>query len=612
MIKSLKNNIENGLDMIKQSLLSCPKTPGVYIFSNKNEVLYIGKAKNLFKRVKSYLGFTSQTRRIKKMISYATNLKFINTHTESDALLLEDNLIKKHKPIFNIRLIDDKSFPYILISKSNSWSRLQVIRGQKKNKGFYFGPFSSPSAVRNVVSTIEKGFLIRNCNDNFFKNRKRPCMQYQIKRCSAPCVNLIDNRDYEKQTEQAISFLKGDDKKVRETLISRMFNYSKNQNFEEAAKIRDRIKSLSKINLKNFSVINQKSSFDIMCFGESNNSIFVQVFFFRNGKNLGNKEYRFLNSKEKEIDDSIRDFIATFYFRHESPSEIIINKNISKLAVIEEAIKKLKQKKITIQFAKKGQKKDLLMVAEKNLENSIKRYLQSNLQNEKILKDLKLTFDLKKIPKRIEVFDNSHLNGQNPIGAMIVFENGKFDKSSYRKFNIKDVEKTNDDYLMMKQVLQRRFNLQKNKNTWKNVLPDLVLIDGGKGHLNIAEDVLKNFKSIELVAIAKGKNRNKGNESFFMKNKYFKLKENSHSLFFLQNLRDEAHRFAITTQRTKRIKNIYNSAFDDLNGIGGKLKKLLLSHFGSLEGVKTAGLKDLKKVPGIGNILAQKVYDEFN
>ena len=612
MIKQTKNKIDIGLLMIKKSLDSCPKTSGVYIFSNHDEILYIGKAKNLFNRVKSYLNFNSHTRRIKKMISTATKIKFINTHTESDALLLEDNLIKKHKPLFNIRLIDDKSFPYIFINKTNEYSRLQVIRGQKKYKGFYFGPFSSPSAVRNVISTIEKGFLIRNCSDSYFKNRKRPCMQYQIKRCSAPCVNLINKVNYEKQTKEAIAFLKGNDKKIKDLLIKKMFELSNNQNFEEAAKIRDRIRSLSKINLKKFSVVNQKSSFDIMCFSKHQNLVFVQVFFFRNGKNLGNKEYKFSAENEKELQNVIKDFIASFYLKHESPSRVIINKNIFGLDIIEDAIQKQKNKKTKFHYAKKGEKKDLLMIAEKNLENSIRRYVNNKSERKELLLDLKIKFGLKKIPNRIEIFDNSHLNGENPVGAMVVYEDGKFEKNSYRKFNIKDTKKTSDDYLMMKQVLERRFNFLNSDNTWKKNLPDLILIDGGKGHLHIAENVAKRFENIDVIAIAKGRNRNKGNESFFIKNKFIKLKENNSTLFFLQNLRDEAHRFAISSQRQRRTKKIYKSVFDDVDGVGSKLKKILLSHYGSIDGIKTAGIKDLRKVPGVGNVLAKKIYDEFN
>ena len=391
-----------------------------------------------------------------------------------------------------------------------------------------------------------------------------------------------------------------------------MYKHSNNQNFEEAAKIRDRIESLSKINLKSYSVLNTRLSFDIMCFAHKLELIFVQVFFFRNGKNLGNKEYKIECKNNLETDETIKDFVAKFYLKHTPPSQVIINHELRDLNVIEIAIEKKTKNKTKFKFAKKGQAKDLVILAEQNLETSIKKNSKNIITNQEVKINLKKAFSLKKIPNRIEVYDNSHLGGENPTGAMVVYENGEFKKNSYRKFNIQNKSKTFDDYYMMKQVMMRRFNLEKDKGSWKKKLPDLIIIDGGKGHLNIAREITKKFGSIDLIAIAKGKDRNSGNESFFIKDKLISLEKHNSTLFFLQNLRDEAHRFAITSQRTRRNKNIFKSSFDDVDGIGGKLRKLLLSHFGSLNSIKTAGIKELKKVPGIGSKLANKIYEEFN
>lgn len=602
--------IEKGIKIIKKSLEVCPRTYGVYLFKLNDKILYVGKAKNLFNRLKSYINFDSQSRRIKKMITTFNEIKYVRTHSEADALILENNLIKKYKPTFNVRLIDDKSFPYILISKKDKWPRLQSYRGDKKIDGFYFGPFPSPSAVRETISLLEKGFLMRTCTDSYFKNRSRPCMLYQIKRCSAPCVNLVSNIEYEKLTKDTISFLEGNDSKVKDKLIKKMQILSKNENFEDAAKIRDRIKAINRINQHSFSRINYKGNFDIVCFQSKFEEIFIEIVFFRNGSNLGNKEYVIKNYEKKEFNSIIKDFLIRFYLKHHPPKNIIFNKKVDDLEALKAAFKKEKDIVVEFSLAKKGIKKDLVDNTEKNLNDFAERHYHNIKTNKQTLSDLKDIFQLPKIPKRIEIYDNSHLGGNNPVGAMVVYENYKFNTSEYRKFNIRSITKTHDDYFMMQQVLSRRFQKQ-NNNSWKKNYPDLVLIDGGKGHLKIAEKTITK-KNIEIISIAKGKKRNAGEETIFYKNKLFKLEKRNKVLFFLQNLRDEAHRFAISSQRYRRIKQIKDSLFDEISGIGGKIKKSLLSHFGSIDNIKSASLKDLKKVPGIGKIMANKIYNQFN
>ena len=606
-------NINKGITIIKDTLDICPKTPGIYQFKCLDEIVYIGKAKNLYKRLKSYLNFFSLSRRIQKMISSTSSINLIKTHTESDALLLESNLIKKYKPIYNIRLIDDKSFPYILISKSEKWPRLYSFRGSIKKKGFYFGPFSSPSAVKQVISIIEKGFMLRTCTDSFFESRKRPCILYQIKRCSAPCVNLIEKKDYDELTFQAISFLNGKDNLIRKKLILSMEKLSENQKYEEAGLFRDRIKALSKINQYKMSVTGITENFDIVCFFQKSGIIFIQIFFFRKGSNLGNKEYSFKETLTKDFNETINFFLLNFYLKHEVPSQILVNIEMKHINISKDAIKNKTKKKVEFIFPLKGKKKILLEMVEKNLQQSIKKYFQNLVSNTEVLNNLKSMLELKSTPNRIEIYDNSHLSGDQPVGAMVVFQDNSFQRDKYRKFNIKGTLKTSDDYFMMKQVLERRFSFN-HESKWKNLLPDLIIIDGGLGHLNLIKKTLNNIgiKKIDVIAIAKGKKRNAGEETIFFKEKKIKLKTADKTSFFLQNLRDEAHRFAISSQKYRRIKKIKYSVFDDILGIGSKVRKLLINHFGSLENVKNAGIQDLKKVSGIGKVMAERIYNEFH
>ena len=609
-------NINEGTLSIKNSLEFCPKGPGIYQFIDEKEnILYIGKAKNLKNRVSSYLSFNLLSNRIKKLIGLIRNIKFIKTHTEVDALILESNLIKKYKPPFNIRLIDDKAFPFIHITKTKKWARLEKIRERQKSEGFYFGPFASSDSVNRVLTILERGFLLRTCSDAEFKNRNRPCLLYQIKRCSAPCVGLISETNYQKLVFETINFLNGKDKTIKNNLIRNMNVASEKYEYERAALFRDRIKAISKISQEQYSFINKKSNFDLICTLKKNDLVCINVFFFRGGKNLGNKEYFFENQNEKTSQKILEEFLTIFYLKNVPPNLIVINKKIENINLIEDALKKSKKFNVKIFIPKKGKKIDLVKRAEENIQLSMTKHISNSKDGIEILNTLKEKLRLKNFPNKIEIYDNSHLQGTNPLGSMVVYKNYNFIREQYRTFNIKVVDNyTNDDYYMMNQVLNRRFNLNKNESSWKSELPDLVIIDGGKGHLNIVKKVFeeKKIKNIDLLAIAKGKNRNEGNETIFYLNDSFKLNKNSQLLFFLQRLRDEAHRFAISRQKYKRKIDMKKSIFDSVNGVGSKIKKNLLNHFGSLENIKTAGIKDLINVHGIGKSLAVKIYNEFN
>ena len=611
----MKFNFQEGIKKIKKSVNVCPKGPGIYQFIDKNnKVLYIGKAKKLSNRIRSYLNFNTQSNRIKKMIGLVDKVKFIKTHTEVDALILESNLIKDVKPTFNIRLIDDKTFPFILINQSSEWSRIQKYRGVKNQKGFYFGPFANVQSLEKTITILEKGFLIRSCSDSEFQNRKRPCSLYQIKRCSAPCVNLIDKETYNNLVEQAISFLKGKNKKLKTALITRMEQASKNQDYEKAVIFRDRIQAITKISQEQYSILNDKNDFDIISSIKKNDLVCINVFFFRNGRNLGNKEYFFENQKEKSAELIMEEFIGLFYIKNPNPRLVILNKKIKNKELIEEAISTNRGTNLKIIFPKKGKKSDLIKMTENNISNSIEKFVNNSKDSNELISELSKTFKLNTVPKRIEIYDNSHLQGTNPVGAMVVYKNYQFFREGYRIFNIKTDKKVMmDDYSMMNQTIDRRFTIEKGKSSWKSELPDLIIIDGGRGHLNVIKNLM-NAKSfnIDIIAIAKGKKRNAGNETIYFNNKSFNLEKNNKILYFLQRLRDEAHRFAISNQKYRRKMNVKNSIFDNIYGIGSKTKKNLLSYFGSIDNIKTAGIRDLENVSGVGKAMAIKIYKEFN
>ncbi len=612
MSKNIEYNFFEGIKALNIASKTFPNGSGIYKFLDRNQkILYVGKAKNLKKRITSYLNKGHQSNRIKLLINLTSNLEFIKTLTEIDSFILENNLIKQNKPRFNIKLIDDKSYPFISITNSDNWPRIKKYRGKLNKKDISFGPFSSVNAVDNVIKQIEGAFLLRSCTDNIFKSRKRPCILYQIKRCSAPCVGLINKKNYRGLVDNAIAFLSGKNSEVKNSLIQEMKTESKLEHYEKAAIIRDRISALSKISNEKYSDLNNKDDFDIIFLKKKSDLISIHIFFFRNGKNLGNKDFLFENNFFDETEKVFSQFLYFFYNNNVPPKEIYLNTKPRDIHILKSLFIEFKNK-VSIKIPIKGKKKMLLKMVEENVDASLEKKTKDRLEMKSILVSLKDKLKLKNTPNRIEIYDNSHLNGTNPVGVMVVYENGSFLKKGYRKFNILvPNDYSSDDYFMMNQVMERRFKIS---SDWKKKTPDLILIDGGKGQVNIVSKVLSKKKifGIDLIGIAKGRNRNAGDEKIYHNNNLFELEKNNKVLFFLQRLRDEAHRFAVNSTKIKHNKSFRNSIFDNIVGIGRKTKLILLSYFGTIENIKTAGISDLKKVPNIGIKTAEKIYKEFN
>ena len=608
----------NGLDIIKNKLTNISNKPGIYQYLNsKNEIIYIGKAKNLKKRISSYKNTSSLSNRIQRMVYQINSIETITTKTEVEAFLLESNLIKKNKPKFNIVLRDDKSLPYILITTKNKWPQILKHRGKQKKIGVYFGPYPSAGVVDKTINSLQRAFLIRSCSDSYFKARTRPCLLHQIKKCSAPCVKKIKEKNYLDLSNQTILFLKGKNKKIQSNLNYEMENYSSKKFYEKAASLRDRIKALNQIQEKQSINISSIGDADIISIKKKNYKACIQIFYFREGQNLGGRYY-FPSHEENEKEENIlQSFIGQYYSDKIVTKLILINKKVSERSLLINALNKKSSYKINIEIPLKGQKKIIVKDAEKNAEKELDRKFDEQKNNIFFLQKIKIAFKLKKIPKTIEIYDISHISGEFAVGAMVSFNKDGFIKNNYRKFNIKgkfkrkDVISKGDDYSMIYEVVNRR--LKKSSKTIS--FPDLMIIDGGKGHFNTALNALKNCKlekKIELASIAKGKKRNEGNETFYVKgNKKIKFKTNDKTLFFLQRLRDEAHRFAITSHKTRRSK-ISKSILDEIEGIGPNKKRDLLKYFGSSEQIRLAQLIEIEKVKGINKNIAKKIYNFFH
>ena len=608
----------NGLDIIKNKLTNISNKPGIYQYLNsKNEIIYIGKAKNLKKRISSYKNASSLSNRIQRMVYQINSIETITTKTEVEAFLLESNLIKKNKPKFNIVLRDDKSLPYILITTKNKWPQILKHRGKQKKIGVYFGPYPSAGVVDKTINSLQKVFLIRSCSDSYFKARTRPCLLHQIKKCSAPCVKKIKEKNYLDLSNQTILFLKGKNKKIQSNLNYEMENYSSKKFYEKAANLRDRIKALNQIQEKQSINISSIGDADIISIKKKNYKACIQIFYFREGQNLGGRYYFPSHEKNEKEENILQSFIGQYYSDKIVTKLILINKKVSERSLLINALNKKSSYKITIEIPLKGQKKIIVKDAEKNAEKELDRKFDEQKDNIFFLQKIKIAFKLKKIPKTIEIYDISHISGEFAVGAMVSFNKDGFIKNNYRKFNIKgkfkrkDVISKGDDYSMIYEVVNRR--LKKSSKTIS--FPDLMIIDGGKGHFNTTLNALKNCKlekKIELASIAKGKKRNEGNETFYVKgNKKIKFKTNDKTLFFLQRLRDEAHRFAITSHKTRRSK-ISKSILDEIEGIGPNKKRDLLKYFGSSEQIRLAQLIEIEKVKGINKNIAKKIYNFFH
>ena len=609
------NSLEQGKKIIKDKIPLIPKNPGVYkMISSTGEILYIGKAKNIPNRLKSYVTDSNLPIRTERMLSLTHNLETTTTTNESEALLLEANLIKKHKPRYNILLRDDKSFPYIYIGNKDKWPQLTKLRGKKLKSGYYFGPFASVGSANWTIKILQKIFLLRVCDDTVFKNRERPCILYQIKRCSGPCVGHIEEKDYKSTVVDAIDFISGKSRRIQKNLSKEMEKASIELDYEKAAIARDRIKALTQIQTSQ--KINQTNltEADVISIYKETGKTCVQVFFFRSKQNWGNQAFYPKHDPDDDLEDILSSFISQFYENKTIPRLIITNCEVKDKKLIEKTFSEKDKKEIIIKLAKSKNEKNISNLAEKNARQALKQKLIQSDTNNNLIEELASKFNLNNNIDLIEVYDNSHIQGADSIGSLICFSNEGFVKKRYRKFNIKDEGVKNDDYGMMKEVLFRRFSKAVKEKSGSLSLPDLVIIDGGKGQYSVSREVLNELglHDLPILAVAKGKKRNAGEEKIYHKNKEYVLDKNNALLFFIQRLRDEAHRFAISTHRAKRRKSFSKSLLDQIQGIGKQRKRALLNHFGSARSVEAASLEDLKSVEGIEDSIAKKIYDYFH
>ena len=606
---------DSGKEVIKKEIPLVPKLPGVYrMLNSNNEVLYVGKAKNLPNRLKSYVSEKSHIIRTERMLSQTKKLEITTTSNESEALLLEANLIKKFKPRFNILLRDDKSFPFIFIGNQDKWSQIKRHRGKKNREGFFFGPFASAGSANWTIKMIQKIFQLRVCDDTVFKNRQRPCILYQIKRCSAPCVGYVNDKDYKKSVEDAIEFVSGKSRKIQKNLSSEMEKASEDLDFEKAAILRDRIKSLNII--QSSQRINEANlvEADVIAGYKESGKPCIQIFFYRSKQNWGNQAFFPKHDPDDSLKDIINSFVSQFYENKTVPSSIILSEDIKEKELIEKTLTKKEGKQINISVAKKGSKLKVVNQAIKNAKDSLNRKLYESQNNKELFEEVSQKFRLESNINLIEVYDNSHIQGTNSVGALIAFGDEGFIKKRYRKFNIKIKKNEQDDYGMLREVLNRRFKRALQEKDNYLTMPDLLLIDGGKGQYSVAREAVNELglHDIPIIAIAKGKFRNSGNETFFHNGREYKFEKNDPTLFFLQRLRDEAHRFAISAHRAIRKRGLSKSLLDQIEGIGSIRKRSLLNHFGSARAVESASLDEIKSVDGVEDKVAKKIYNFFH
>ena len=608
------NNLENIKEIIDQS----PSSSGIYkMLNEKEEIMYVGKAKNLQNRLKSYLNTNNLSNRIRRMVSRISNIEVIITETEKEALLLEANLIKKLKPPFNILLRDDKSFPYIFINHEQEFPQISKHRGKQKYKGKYFGPFATINSLNYTLKILQKVFLLRSCDDTIFQNRSKPCLLYQIERCSGPCVDYtLSKKEYLQSVKNAEHFLSGQHSNLQEELSSKMDEESKSLNYEKAASYRDKIVALTQIqSQQNINLYDVKNT-DVISISRKGNKSCVQVFIYRSGQNWGNRSYFPKHSDEVETYEILERFIVDFYTRYSPPKNVLLNLPIKNSSLIETSLKSIYSYKTSFFVPKKGKKLDIVNYASRNSELALKNHIAQSHSDKENLSQLSKVLNITKKIKRVEAYDNSHLSGKNAVGAMIVYSEEGFEKKSYRKFNIDSSKvKLGDDYGMMRHVLERRFSKEAIKNSKKyEKLPDLLVIDGGKGHYDLAKEILetKGLNEMELISIFKGEGRKESLDQIIYKNKKNFIDKNTPSFFFIQRIRDESHRYAIGAHKAKRKKEMHASELEPIEGLGRSRRKLLLNHFGSVKNIKNASAQDIMKVRGISKLLSEKIYAYFN
>jgi excinuclease ABC subunit C len=615
----------SGPDVIKAFVRTLPAAPGVYrMLDAEGGVIYVGKARSLKSRVTNYTRPEGLPVRIQRMIAATVSMEFVRTETESEALLLEANLIKRLKPRFNVLLRDDKSFPYILITGDHEAPELTKHRGTRRRKGHYFGPFASAVAVSRTIASLQKAFLLRNCSDSFYAARTRPCLQFQIKRCAAPCTREISLEGYAELVEDARQFLSGKSDAVRSHLQADMNKAAEDLDFERAALIRDRLSALALVQSQGDATARSVEEADVFAIHHEGGQFCVQVFFFRAFQNWGNHAFR------PKADDSLTDaevleaFIVQFYEDRTPPRLVLLSHEMTEPALIEEALSSRAGRKVRLEVPQRGEKRDLVNHALNNAREALGRQLAEGASNRTLLEGVADIFGLEEVPRRIEVYDNSHISGTNMVGAMVVAGEEGFSKKHYRTFNIKSDISAGDDFGMMREVLTRRFARlaaesetdAEDEQTGMPDWPDVVFIDGGAGQLNAVREVIAELnlpKEVTFIGIAKGEERDAGREKFFMEGKdAFMLPHRDPVLYYVQRLRDEAHRFAIGTHRARRKKDVVKNPLDEIEGIGPTRKRALLNHFGSAKAVARASLLDLEAVPTISKAMAQLIYDHFN
>ncbi len=610
---------QTGHKVIQSYLKTLDSSPGVYrMLDAQARVLYVGKARNLRARVSNYTRPTGHTGRIARMISETASMMFLTTATETEALLLEQNLIKQLKPRYNVLLRDDKSFPNILVTNTHDFPMIKKHRGAKKEKGAYYGPFASAGAVNRTLAQLQRVFQLRNCTDTVFESRTRPCLQYQIKRCTAPCVGKISKSDYAVSVSDAQRYLSGKSTEIQDKLKSEMSAASDAMEFERAAALRDRIKALTQVQTNQGINPRTVDEADLIALHLDKGQACVQVFFIRGGQNWGNRDFYPRVGADVEEPEVLEAFIGQFYDSKDPPRHLILSHNIENPDLMQDALSSKLGRKVVLTVPLRGEKAELVDGALRNARESLARKMAETATQGKLLKGLAEAFDLDAPPQRIEVYDNSHIQGAHAVGAMIVAGPEGFMKNHYRKFNIKGDDLTpGDDFGMMKEVLLRRFKrlLKEDPEREKGLWPDLLLIDGGAGQVSAVAQIMREMgvENLPMIGVAKGVDRDHGKEEFHrVGQRVMALRHNDPVLYFIQRLRDEAHRFAIGTHRAKRAKTVGATPLDEVPGVGAARKRALLAHFGSAKAVSRANLSDLKAVDGVSEALAQKVYDFFH
>ena len=610
---------KTGYNIIQKYVATLDSSSGVYrMLDDQARVLYVGKARNLKARVSNYARPTGHSARIARMISETSSMMFLTTRTETEALLLEQNLIKQLKPRYNVLLRDDKSFPNILVTTQHRFPQIKKHRGAKSEKGAYYGPFASAGSVNRTLSQLQRVFMLRNCTDAIFESRTRPCLQYQIKRCSGPCVDRISRDNYAASVKDAQRFLSGRSTEVQETLAAQMAAASEAMEFEQAASLRDRIRALTQVQTTQGINPRTVKEADIVALHLEAGQACVQVFFIRANQNWGNRDFYPRVAADMGHAEVMEAFLGQFYATKESPRAMILSHGIENADLMQQLLSDKLSRKVDIIVPLRGEKLELISGALRNAKESLARKMAETATQAKLLRGLADAFELDQPPQRIEVYDNSHIQGSNAVGAMIVAGPEGLMKNSYRKFNISDENVTpGDDFGMMKEVLSRRFKrlMKEDPDRSLDHWPDLLLIDGGAGQVSAVAKVMSEFgvEDIPMVGVAKGIDRDLGKEEFHIRGQRpFALQRNDPVLYFIQRLRDEAHRFAIGTHRAKRAKAIGATPLDDIAGVGASRKRALLAHFGSAKAVSRANLADLKAVDGISAAMAEKIFGFFH